>query len=162
MCSSDLTQVGERVTLPADEATHLVRVLRTRVGDVVRVFNGRGVECAARVEQVARDGVVVWTTEALPVVPDPATALTLAVAVLKGDKMDDVVRDAVMLGVARIQPLLTAHTETTAAAIERGRRVDRWMRIGVASAKQCGRATVPEIGSPCSLDRKSTRLNSSH
>ena len=38
---------------------------------------------------------------------EPTVSLTLAQAVLKGDKMDDVVRDAVMLGVAAIQPIVT-------------------------------------------------------
>ena len=42
-------------------------------------------------------------------------ALTLAQAVLKGDKMDDVVRDAVMMGVAAIQPIVTARSEVTLA-----------------------------------------------
>ena len=38
-------------------------------------------------------------------------------AVLKGDKMDDIVRDAVMLGVAAIQPIVTTRTEMTVAAL---------------------------------------------
>ena len=37
--------------------------------------------------------------------------LTLVQAVLKGDKMDDVVRDATMMGVAAIEPIVTAHTD---------------------------------------------------
>ena len=77
--------------------------------------------------------------------PEPAVALTLAQAVLKGDKMDDVVRDAVMLGVAAIQPIVTRRSETTVAALKRGHRLERWHRVAVASAKQCGRAVVPEV-----------------
>ena len=45
-----VTQVDARVVLPADEAGHLVRVLRARVGDTVRVFNGQGLEFEARVK----------------------------------------------------------------------------------------------------------------
>ena len=47
--------------------------------------------------------------------------LTLVQAVLKGDKMDDIVRDAVMLGVSAIQPLVTRRTEMTVAALLRAR-----------------------------------------
>jgi 16S rRNA (uracil1498-N3)-methyltransferase len=147
-----VTRVGERVVLPIDEGGHLVRVLRARVGDAVRVFNGRGLEFEARVESASSDRVELLTTGAVTPVAESATALTLAVALLKGDKMDDVVRDAVMLGVARVQPLVTAHAETTAAAIERGRRVERWTRIAVSSAKQCGRAVVPEVAAPRALE----------
>ena len=67
--------------------------------------------------------------------------LTLVQAVLKGDKMDDVVRDATMMGAAAIEPIVKAHT------IARGKRTesDRWSRVAIASAKQCRRAVVPTI-----------------
>ena len=77
--------------------------------------------------------------------PEPRVAITLAQAVLKGDKMDDVVRDAVMIGVAAIQPIITARCEISGASLERSRRRERWQRIAVSSAKQCGRAVVPPI-----------------
>ena len=81
-------------------------------------------------------------------VPEARIAVTLAQAVLKGDKMDGVVRDAVMMGVAAIQPMVTARSEVTLAALRRGHRQERWQRIAVSSAKQCGRAVVPPILAP--------------
>jgi 16S rRNA (uracil1498-N3)-methyltransferase len=80
--------------------------------------------------------------------PESTTALTLVQAALKGDKMDEVVRDAVMLGVAAIQPIVTRRTEVTVAAIIRGARQDRWRRIALASVKQSRRAVLPEILTP--------------
>jgi 16S rRNA (uracil1498-N3)-methyltransferase len=53
--------------------------------------------------------------------------------------------------VAAIQPLLTARTDVPAAAFSHGRRLERWQRIAVASAKQCGRAVVPPVLAPCAL-----------
>jgi 16S rRNA (uracil1498-N3)-methyltransferase len=73
--------------------------------------------------------------------------------VLKGDKMDDVVRDAVMMGAAAIQPVVTEHSETSLIALARGARRERWQRVAVASAKQCGRAVVPPIAEPAHLTR---------
>ena len=64
---------------------------------------------------------------------------------LKGEKMDDIVRDAVMLGVSAVQPLVTTRAETTVAALARGARPDRWRRVALASVKQSGRAVLPEI-----------------
>jgi len=80
--------------------------------------------------------------------PEPRVAITLAQAVLKGDKMDDVVRDATMLGVAAIQPVITTRTELSRASLVRGNRRERWERIAISSVKQCGRATVPSIADP--------------
>jgi 16S rRNA (uracil1498-N3)-methyltransferase len=43
---------------------------------------------------------------------------------------------------------VTARTEISMAALARGRRRERWERIAVSSAKQCGRAVVPRILEP--------------
>jgi 16S rRNA (uracil1498-N3)-methyltransferase len=77
--------------------------------------------------------------------------VTLALAALKGDKCDGVIRDAVMMGVAAIQPLLTARSDVPSAAFSRGRRQERWQRIAVSSVKQCGRAVVPPVLAPRTL-----------
>jgi 16S rRNA (uracil1498-N3)-methyltransferase len=79
-------------------------------------------------------------------------AVTLAQAVLKGDKMDGVIRDAVMMGVASILPVVTSRSEITLASLTRGRRHERWQRVTVSSAKQCGRATIPAVLEPRSFE----------
>jgi 16S rRNA (uracil1498-N3)-methyltransferase len=141
------------IALPADEAEHLTRVLRLGVGAIVRVFDGRGLECRARVVHAARTDVRLGVDERVEPAPEPRVRITLAQAVVKGDKMDDVIRDAVMLGVAAIQPLLTERTDVPASAFATGAaRVERWRRIVISSVKQCGRAVVPELCAPESFE----------
>jgi len=139
---------GDRILLPVDEAEHLTRVLRLSIGDHVRVFNGRGAEFEAVVDTADREGVRLTIGPPCVPAPEPRVAITLAQAALKGDKMDDVVRDAVMMGVAAIHPIVTARSEISLASLTRGRRRERWERIAVSSAKQCGRAVVPSIAEP--------------
>ena len=141
----DAQRPGDLVTLPSDEAEHLTRVLRLKTGDALRVFNGQGREFDATVERSDKDAVCVRLDGFATSAPESRVAITLAQAVLKGDKMDDVVRDATMMGAAEIQPIMTTRTEVTRASLVRGRRRERWERIAVSSAKQCGRATVPRI-----------------
>jgi len=109
----------DTVDLPRDEAEHLTRVLRLGVGDTVAVFNGRGQEFLARIVSAARRDARVQLVSRVEPAPEAPTPLTLVQAVLKGDKMDDVVRDAVMLGVAAIQPIVTKRAEFTVAALMR-------------------------------------------
>jgi 16S rRNA (uracil1498-N3)-methyltransferase len=142
----------ETVALPHDEAEHLSRVLRLGVGDTIHVFDGRGREFLARVLVAARRDVRVQLLSPVNPPPEPVVQLTLAQAVLKGDKMDDVVRDAVMLGVFAIQPIVTKRTEVTVAALLRGARVERWRRVALASVKQSRRAVVPEIRMPLTFE----------
>jgi 16S rRNA (uracil1498-N3)-methyltransferase len=142
----------ETVVLPREEAEHLTRVLRLGVGDTVSVFDGRGHEFLARVASAVRRNVSVQIVSRIEPAAEPSVPLTLVQAVIKGDKMDDVVRDAVMLGVAAIQPIVTTRTETTVASLLKGNRLDRWRRVTIASTKQSRRAVVPEIRVPLSLE----------
>jgi 16S rRNA (uracil1498-N3)-methyltransferase len=147
----DLDPARPDATLPEEEAQHLTRVLRMRAGDEIAVFDGRGREFVGRVAAATRRRVTV--TLVAPVVPaeESPVPFTLAQAVLKGDKMDHVIRDAVMLGAGRISPLVTAHVAVKAAALDAGKPSERWNRVALASAKQCGRATVPPVDEPVAL-----------
>lgn len=149
----DLDPVAERVALPDEEAAHLVRVLRLRAGDEVEVFDGRGGLWRAVVVQAGRTSAAVRPVEAVMPAREIGVRVSLVVSVLKGDKMDDVVRDAVMLGVSAIQPVVSQRAEISLATLARSRRIARWQRIAVSSAKQCGRAVVPAIHDPLPLDR---------
>lgn len=140
------------VVLPSTEGEHLTRVLRLGVGDTISVFDGRGHEFLARVVSARRRDVRVQLVSRREPAAESGVAMVLAQAVLKGEKMDDVVRDAVMLGAIAVQPLVTKRTETTVAALLRGARVERWQRVALASAKQSGRAVLPEIRVPLTLE----------
>ncbi len=147
-----VTAESASAELPEDEAEHLVRVLRLGVGDEVEVFDGRGGLWRAEVVLATRKSAAVRALEPLRAAHELGVQLTLVASVLKGDKMDDVVRDAVMLGVAAIQPVVSERAETSMAAMARRSRVARWQRIAVSSAKQCGRAVVPPIHAAMPLD----------
>ena len=143
-----LAGLDASVELPDEEARHLTRVMRLGAGDTVLVFDGRGGEYLARVEHVTSGRVVVRSSRSVAPTPEPLVALTVAQALLKGRKFDDVVRDVTMVGAVAVQPLLTARTEA------RPRDTDRWGRIAV----------VPEIRAPSSFgalldaDRSHLRL----
>ena len=82
--------------------------------------------------------------------------MTVAVSVLKGDKMDGVVRDAVMMGATAVQPVVATRSEVTlagdAASAHRGRRAGSASRS--PSVKQCGRAVVPGVRAAARLVRR--------
>jgi 16S rRNA (uracil1498-N3)-methyltransferase len=151
---------GASAALPDDEAQHLARVLRLKPGDAIVVFNGRGGEFAAAVESIGASRVQVKVGAPLQPAPEPRIAITLAQAVLKGDKMDDVIRDAVMVGVAAIQPIITTRTEVSRQTLDRAHRRERWARIAVSSAKQCGRAVVPPVLDPIEFDELPAAISS--
>ena len=143
---------GEFADLPSHEAHHLTHVLRLSEGDEIAVFDGRGAEWRARVERTGRRGVRVRLLDRIAAAAEPRVGLTLAQAILKGDKMDAVVRDATTLGVTAVQPLLTRRTVVRALAARAESARERWSRVAIASAKQCRRALVPEIRPAADFD----------
>jgi 16S rRNA (uracil1498-N3)-methyltransferase len=145
-----MTVDARTIDLPEDEARHLVRALRLGPGDEIHVLNGTGLLRHARVATATKSHVSLELGAAVTAATESRVRLTLAQALLKGDKMDDVVRDAAMAGAVAVQPVMTAHTEPS---VIRGaeRRVGRWHTIAIGAAKQSGRAVVPKIASPLSL-----------
>ena len=138
----DLGREGESAILSADESHHLVRVLRLVAGDRVAVFDGRGREYAARVERADRMHASVRLLTPIEPKPEPRIPYVLVQALLKGSGMDDIIRDATMVGARAIQPVLTSHVvvKSLKSAV-----TERWQRVALASAKQCRRAVVPEV-----------------
>jgi 16S rRNA (uracil1498-N3)-methyltransferase len=140
------------LALDPDESHHLVHVLRLTVGAQVEVFNGRGVTLAGVVAAISKKAVVIDHLGPVAGHREPAVAISLAVGWLRGDHMDAVVRDAAMLGVRAIAPLLTARTTARHDARNADRLVERWQRIAVGALKQCGGAWLPAISAAVPLD----------
>lgn len=143
--STDLDPERGVATLAGGEAHHLLRVLRLGVGDEVAVFDGRGHEFTAVIDRISGNSVSLRLAEAIET-RARTVQITLAQAVLKSQSMDDVVRDAVMMGAANVVPLVTAHTVAHKAASAHG--AERWRRVALASAKQCRSARVPAVAEP--------------
>jgi len=141
---------ARRVELSTDEARHLREVLRLKAGDGVRVFDGVGHEYSAIVEKAMRDSAVLEIdAEVEPSRPESGLHLTLALALLKGDKFDLVVQKATELGVTEIVPVVTKFADIRLRdSSDAARRVARWQRIALEAAKQSGRASLPQIHTP--------------
>ena len=142
---------GERtVTLASDEARHLREVLRLKPGDEVQVFDGEGKEFRAAVSQARREFAELEIRDEIDAMrPESPLELTLAVALLKGEKFDLVVQKGTELGVNQFVPLITRYADIRLRDEADGaKRVARWQRIALEAAKQSGRAVVPQVTMP--------------
>ncbi len=104
------------VTLGSDEARHLREVLRLKTGDEVQVFDGAGKEFRAVVSQARREFAELEIGDEIQSPrPESPLQLTLAVALLKGEKFDLVVQKGTELGVNRFVPLITRYADIVCA-----------------------------------------------
>lgn len=147
----DLDAAAASVPLPDDEAEHLVRVLRLGTGAEIEVFDGRGGLWRAEVVGAGKRSASVRAIAPVTPAPELGLPIVLVISILKADKMDGVVRDAVMLGATGIRPVVSDRSEISLATVEKSQRVARWQRIAVSSAKQCGRAVVPIVAPACTM-----------
>lgn len=142
-----VTALTPRMDLGPREARHL-HVLRLRVGDALRVFDGQGAEAEAQIAELDAARAVLTLGEALGGAAETPFPLTLAAALLKGDKLSDVVRAATELGVARVQLLVTARADARDIGAQ---KLLRLQRVAEEASKQSRRAVVPEVRAPLSL-----------
>lgn len=136
------------MTLGPREARHL-HVLRLREGDALRVFDGEGAEAQATLSVLEDSRAVLTLGERLTGTAETPQPVTLAVALLKGDKLADVVRAATELGAARIQLLVTRHADAREIGVQ---KLQRLRRIAEEASKQSRRAVTPEVLAPVPLE----------
>lgn len=135
------------ISLNTDETRHLRDVLRLREGENVQVFDGEGKEFLCKIETIEKkDSCLEIIQEILPSAPESNLDLTLAVALLKGEKFDLVIQKAVEIGVTKFIPLITQRTDVKLKETEK--KFERWRRIILEASKQCGRAKLMQIEKP--------------
>ena len=134
------------------EAAHL-RVLRAKIGDPLTVFNGTGLETKGIILEISELQITVQLEPAIQSSLEPPQTITLAIAMLKADKLSDVVRSATELGVSSIQLLITQHSQVKEIGTQ---KLERLRRIATEAAKQCQRNIIPNVLEPVSLSSLTT------
>lgn len=137
---------GMRLSLGKDQATYLFGVLRLSEGDAVLVFDGVSGEFRARIAEASRKGGALVLEDRTRPQPAPPDLLWLF-APLKHARLDYMVQKAVEMGVGRMRPVITRHTQVSRVNLER-------MRANVIeAAEQCGVLHVPAVEPEERLDR---------
>ncbi|MDL9999180.1 16S rRNA (uracil(1498)-N(3))-methyltransferase [Variovorax sp. J22P240] len=142
-CAVALT-ANSALTLPPGAARH-VQVLRMQPGDALILFDGSGGEYAATVERMGRSEVAVQVGAHTTVEREAPRAVHLAVGMPANERMDWLVEKATELGVASIQPLMTAHGVLRLAGERADKKRAHWEAVAIAACEQCGRNRVPVI-----------------
>ena len=142
--------VGDTVCIDGQDAVHLQKSLRLRVGDAVLLCDGRSTEYDTVITAFA-DGGVTLTVESVRVsTAEPTLNITLYQGLPKGDKFEWIIQKAVELGVTTIVPV-----EMSRSIAKIGDKADkkqkRWQTIADEAASQSGRGILPQVTAPVSF-----------
>lgn len=139
---------GDTVTFSADDSYHITRVMRLRPGDPVVVCDNEGMEFQVALTDVHPQQSVGQIVSRRTATSEPQIRVTLAQALLKGDKMDWVVQKGTELGVVQFLPFSSERSVVKLTDSKAVNRAERWQKIAKEAAEQARRGRMPNVFLP--------------
>jgi len=134
-----------QVLLDEQASRHLLRVLRLRSGADLTLFNGRGGEYQATLEEGGRHQAIAHITAFINNERESPLQIHLAQVIARGERMDQIIQKAVELGVHQITPLTSARCGIHLEPAKAAKRMAHWRGVIISACEQCGRNQLPEI-----------------
>ena len=138
--------------LQGEQARYLGRVLRSRVGDRLQVFNGDDGQWSATIENISKNDVTLRVGERDETTTESPLKIHLVQGISRGERMDFVVQKATELGIKRLTPVLTHHGIVKFDQQRAEKRQQHWQQIANSACEQSGRTRPPLIDAPIALN----------
>ncbi|MCK5811195.1 MAG: 16S rRNA (uracil(1498)-N(3))-methyltransferase [Cocleimonas sp.] len=145
-------QIGLTLALPKDIHRHAIQVLRLKANDVLILFNGEGGEYKATLISAEKRHSVVNITSYDAADKESPLEITLALSMIKADKMDFALQKAVEMGVNILQPLYTKRSVVKLKANRLDKKLTHWDGVIKAACEQSGRTVLPQLFAPIALE----------
>ncbi len=130
------------IKLSTEESLHVSKVLRLKNGDFVNLTNGRGSSAKGIITAAAKKNVTIQVDEIHTENENPYL-LELAIAPTKSnDRFELILEKCTELGISKIYPLLTFHSERRKLNMERSKK------IVLSAMKQSQKKWLPELMEP--------------
>ena len=140
----------DTLVLAGSEAHHARDVLRTKRGEKLVLFNGRGREMTAEI--VDLDGREIQLRKLHETETPPLRCrIVLGQAIPKGKNMELIVQKAVEIGAAEIAPIVSDRTVVHVDLESAAQKRTKWQQIAIEAAKQCGQNWLPHVHAPRKL-----------
>lgn len=131
-------KVSEHSELSQEQSHYLCNVMRCKEGDLIHCFNEHSGEFISEIIKIDKKHSLVKPQKQIKSV-EKTSDLWLLFAPLKKDKTDFVIEKATELGVSKIIPVITKHTNCDKV------KTERFINQAVEAAEQCERLSVPSI-----------------
>ena len=143
---------GSSVILSQQASHHLAKVLRTRIGDEVILFNGDGNEYAATLESVDSRRCQVNVNGSKTCNNESPLHITLLQGLSRNDRMDTTLQKATELGVNCIVPVICKRSSFKLDAARIEKKMGHWRQVIISACEQSGRCIVPELSAPTAFE----------
>ncbi|EKF73193.1 hypothetical protein A11A3_15012 [Alcanivorax hongdengensis A-11-3] len=138
-------QANQPLALGPNASHHVGKVLRMAEGDELVVFNGEGGEWTARITAISKKAVEVEPLQFHHEDRQAPLAVTVALPMIKGDRMDYAIQKATELGAARIVVLDTERCEVRLKGERQDKKLAHWQQVIISACEQCGLNRPPQL-----------------
>ena len=138
-------ELCETTVIYGEDANHIARSLRMRVGEHLTLCDGNCGEAQGEIVSLSPDAVTVRLGQRMPSQSEPALRLSLYIALPKGDKADWMVQKCVELGAHELIFVLTERCISRPDKKEGEKKIARLQRIANEAAGQSGRGILPRV-----------------
>lgn len=137
-------EIGEKITIKNEEAKHILKVMRHRRGDKIRLTDGNGYEYELLIIDAKKEELKgeILSKKFLP--REPNIAITLASSPLKGENTEIMLAKATELGIRNFIPV---YFHNTVAKINEN-KLKRLKKVAVSSLKTSAGTILPKIHKP--------------
>ncbi|MBQ7741220.1 MAG: 16S rRNA (uracil(1498)-N(3))-methyltransferase [Eubacterium sp.] len=136
---------GESLTLDGEQARHIAKSLRMKVGDMLTVTDGSGQDFGCMIEKITPETVELQVCYKQATDSEPDCKVTIYQGVPKSTKLEDIIQKCTELGVAKIVPTLTKRCVSRPDEKSAKKKNIRYRKIALEAAQQSGRGIIPEI-----------------
>ncbi|MCH5210769.1 MAG: 16S rRNA (uracil(1498)-N(3))-methyltransferase [Oscillospiraceae bacterium] len=135
-----------QIIIDTDDVSHISRVLRLGIGDIITVCDSQGSDYEAKISEIETKRIVCDIIEKKKSLSEPPIKVTLFQALPKASKMEYIIQKTTELGISEIVPVKLARCVVKIDnPKDEKKKIDRWQKISESAAKQSGRGVVPII-----------------
>ncbi len=136
--------IDEKFIVTGEDMHHLVRVVRLKIGEIIRVSNADGKNFLCEVSEITDKELIVEIKEEVAST-ELSNKIYLFQAIPKGDRMETIIEKCVELGAFEIIPVQMKNCIVKLDDKKKKSKVARYQTIAATAAKQSKRSIIPEI-----------------
>jgi len=150
---------GDVTQLSKSASNHIIRVLRSKVGTQVILFNGDGYDYHGRLVDNHAKKTSVQIEEKVFGNSESNLSITLIQGLSRNDRMETTVQKSVELGVNKIIPISCQRSNTKLTTQKQEKKQSYWQSVMISACEQSGRNQLAELTEIKSIDNISTELD---
>lgn len=141
----DILCCGETVQLSTETSNHLIRVLRTKTGTTIILFNGDGFDYSCKTLDNDSRKTRLSIESKTEVNNESHLDITLIQGLSRSDRIETSIQKSVELGVNKIIPVACQRSNTKTPKEKFAKKISHWNKVAISACEQSGRCVIPEV-----------------